>query len=87
MTRVILADRHARPAWAGHPLVFSGAIDRVEDGTPATGDEVDVVDQKGRFIGRGVWHQDSAVRVRIWRWTPGGGRRRALRCGRCGASG
>ncbi|MCE9635355.1 MAG: class I SAM-dependent rRNA methyltransferase [Planctomycetes bacterium] len=71
MTRVILADRHARPAWAGHPLVFSGAIDRVEDGTPATGDEVDVTDLKGRFIGRGVWHQDSAVRVRIWRWTPG----------------
>jgi 23S rRNA (cytosine1962-C5)-methyltransferase len=68
---VVLADRHARPAWAGHPNVFSGAIDRVEGGEPKTGDEVDVLDGKGRFIGRGVWHAESAVRVRILRWTPG----------------
>jgi 23S rRNA (cytosine1962-C5)-methyltransferase len=69
--RVVLADRHARPAWAGHPVVYSGAIDRVEGDAPATGDEVDVVDTKGRFIGRGVWHGEAAVRVRIYRWTEG----------------
>ena len=56
MSRVVLAERHAKPAWAGHPNVFEGAIDRVEGEAPATGDEVDVVDHKGRFVGRGVWH-------------------------------
>lgn len=66
MTRVVLADRHAKPAWAGHPNVYDGAIDRVE-GTPATGDEVDVVDQKQRYVGRGVWHATSPVRIRIYR--------------------
>ena len=71
MTRVVLADRHAKPAWAGHPNVYPGAIDRVEDGEPKTGDEVDVVDQKARFIGRGVWNAESTVRVRIYRWTEG----------------
>jgi 23S rRNA (cytosine1962-C5)-methyltransferase len=71
MAKVVLAERHAKPAWAGHPNVFEGAVARVEDGAPATGDEVDVVDQKGRFVGRGVWHGESPVRVRIWRWTPG----------------
>jgi 23S rRNA (cytosine1962-C5)-methyltransferase len=66
MTRVVLADRHAKFAWAGHPNVYDGAIDRVE-GEPATGDEVDVVDQKARYVGRGVWHATSPVRVRIYR--------------------
>lgn len=72
--RVVLAERHARPAWAGHPNVFEGAIDHVEGadgGAPPTGAEVDVFDGRERFIGRGVWHGTSAVRVRIWRWTPG----------------
>jgi 23S rRNA (cytosine1962-C5)-methyltransferase len=66
MTRVVLAERHAKPAWAGHPNVYDGAIERVE-GTPQTGDEVDVVDQRERYVGRGVWHATSAVRVRIYR--------------------
>jgi len=69
--RVVLAERHARPAWAGNPNVFPGAIDRVEEGEPASGDEVDVVDGKGRFVGRGVWNAEAPVRVRIWRWTAG----------------
>jgi 23S rRNA (cytosine1962-C5)-methyltransferase len=66
MTRVVLAERHAKPAWAGHPNVYDGAIERVE-GEPKTGDEVDVVDQKERYVGRGVWHATSPVRVRIYR--------------------
>ncbi len=66
MTRVILADRHAKPAWAGHPNLYDGAIERVE-GELVTGGEVDVVDQKGRYVGRGVWHATSPVRVRLYR--------------------
>jgi len=70
MTRVVLAERHAKFAWAGHPNVYDGAIDRVE-GEPSTGDEVDVVDQKARYVGRGVWHATSPVRVRIYRASEG----------------
>ncbi len=68
--RVVLAEGRARPAWAGHPDVYEGAITAVE-GVPGDGDEVDVVDARGRFIGRGVWNGSSAVRVRIYRRTPG----------------
>ena len=71
MSRVGRAARHAKPGWAGHPNVFEGAIDRVEGEAPATGDEVDVVDHKGRFVGRGVWHATSPVRVRVYRNDPG----------------
>jgi len=68
--RVVLAKGRARPAWAGHPNVYEGAIERV-DGEPVEGGEVDVVDSSGRFIGRGVWSADSALRVRILRNTRG----------------
>ena len=70
MTRVVLAERHAKPAWAGHPNVYDGAVLRVE-GEAATGDEVDVVDHRGRYVGRGVWHATSPVRVRIYRGDEG----------------
>ncbi len=62
---VILARGRARPAWAGHPDVYDGAIDTVR-GTPATGDEVDVLDHRDRYVGRGVWHASAPVRVRIY---------------------
>ena len=69
--RVVLAKGRARPAWAGHPNVHEGAIERV-DGTPADGDEIDVLDVGGRFVGRGVFCAgDSPVRVRILRNTRG----------------
>lgn len=70
MKRVILDDRRARPAWAGHPDVFEGAVAKAE-GDPQAGDEVDVIDAKERFIGRGVWCAEGPVRVRIYRWTQG----------------
>ncbi|MCG3133574.1 MAG: Ribosomal RNA large subunit methyltransferase I [Planctomycetes bacterium] len=68
--RIHLNERHARPAWAGHPNVYDGAIAKTE-GEPQTGDEVDVVDAKERFVGRGVFHAEAPVRVRIYRWTEG----------------
>jgi len=66
MPDVVLSKGRAKPAWAGHPLIYAGAIERV-DGSPATGDEVDVLDHKGRYIGRGVFHAEAPVRVRIYR--------------------
>ena len=50
--------------WAGHPWVYAQAIDRVEGGA-SRGDEVDVVDPRGNFLGRGFYSPGSAIPVRI----------------------
>jgi 23S rRNA G2069 N7-methylase RlmK/C1962 C5-methylase RlmI len=65
-TSVRIAKSRARPFWHGNPIVFSGAIDRV-DGDPAPGDLVDVQDELGRTIGQGFWNARSMYRVRLVR--------------------
>lgn len=64
--RIVLRKGSARPVRAGHPVVYDGSIERIV-GEPATGDEVDVVDHGGRFLGRGVFHAGTPVRVRVFR--------------------
>jgi 23S rRNA (cytosine1962-C5)-methyltransferase len=64
MPTVRVKSGHVQPVWAGHPWVFAQAIDRVEGGATA-GDEVDVVDPKGNFLGRGFYTPRSAIPVRI----------------------
>ncbi|MHC4924868.1 MAG: class I SAM-dependent rRNA methyltransferase, partial [Planctomycetota bacterium] len=64
MTTVVIRKGRAKPLWAGHPWVFAGSIHRVE-GEPVNGDLVRVVDDRGRSIGCGFWHDSSALRVRI----------------------
>lgn len=70
MATVMLRQGRVRPVHAGHPNVYDGAIERV-DGEPATGDEVDVADPAGRFVGRGIWNTESTVRVRVYSQEPG----------------
>src|SRR6478735_7962370 len=64
MPTVRVKSGHVQPVWAGHPWVFAQAIERVEGGATA-GDEVDVVDPKGNFLGRGFYTPRSAIPVRI----------------------
>jgi 23S rRNA (cytosine1962-C5)-methyltransferase len=65
MGTVTLHPGHVRPVWAGHPWVFAQAVARLEGGaTP--GDEVDVVDPRGSFLGRGLYSPRSAILVRIY---------------------
>lgn len=64
MSRVILRPGRVQPVWAGHPWVFAQAIERV-DGAPAPGDVVEVLDPKGKHLGRGFWSPGSAIPVRI----------------------
>ncbi len=68
--RVTLAKGRARPLWAGHSNVYEGAIEGVE-GVPVDGGDVDVLDHRGRFVGRGVWNGRSVVRVCVLRSTRG----------------
>src|SRR5689334_22550696 len=70
LARVIIKPRRARPFFARHPWVFVTSIDRV-DGSPSAGDEIEVVSQEGRPIGRGLFNPNSAIRVRLFRWDGG----------------
>jgi 23S rRNA (cytosine1962-C5)-methyltransferase len=67
---VVLKPGHVQPVWAGHPWVFAQAVERVEGGAQA-GDEVDVKDARGNFLGRGLYSPGSAIPVRILTRQPG----------------
>jgi 23S rRNA (cytosine1962-C5)-methyltransferase len=62
---VILKPRRARPFFGRHPWVLESAVDRVE-GTPATGEVVDLLTHDGMFIARGLWNSHSRIRVRLY---------------------
>ncbi len=68
--RVVLQARRARPFYGRHPWVFAGAVASVE-GSPADGDEVDLVSSAGHFIARGLYNGKSKIRVRLHSWRPG----------------
>jgi 23S rRNA (cytosine1962-C5)-methyltransferase len=64
MPSLTLKPGHVQPVWAGHPWVYEQAILRIEGGAVA-GDEVDVLDPRGNFIGRGFYSPGSAIPVRV----------------------
>jgi 23S rRNA (cytosine1962-C5)-methyltransferase len=64
LATVRLKPGHVQPVWAGHPWVYAQAVERVEGGA-SRGDEVDVVDPRGNFLGRGFYSPGSAIPVRI----------------------
>lgn len=47
-----------------HPWIYRSEIAEIM-GNPAPGDVVDVVDARGRFIGRGYWNPRSQIAIRI----------------------
>src|SRR6188768_1840913 len=61
---VVLKPGHVMPVWAGHPWVFAQAVARIEGGAQG-GDEVEVKDARGNFLGRGLYSPGSAIPVRI----------------------
>jgi len=63
LQRVKLKPGRAKPLWYGHPWVYSEAVERADQITP--GDEVQIVDHDGRFIGRGFANPRSQIFVRI----------------------
>ena len=68
--KVILKPKRAQPFFGRHPWVFAGAIDRVE-GSPADGDEVDLVSTAGNFVARGLYNSQSKIHVRLYTWDEG----------------
>ena len=65
--QIILKPRKARPFYGRHPWVLDSAVDRIE-GTPADGDVVDLMSDKGKFIARGIFNGRSRIRVRLYTW-------------------
>ena len=62
--KVFLKQGKARPLWFGHPWVYANAVDRVEGKAPL-GSVVSLLDQDGRFIGRGIYNARSQIPVRL----------------------
>ena len=67
--KVILKSKRAQPFFSRHPWVFAGAIESI-DGTPADGDEVDLVSSAGTFVARGLFNSQSKIHVRLYSWEP-----------------
>ena len=63
MPSVILKAGKERRLLAGHPWVYAGEIAKMS-GEPAEGDEVDIRDNKERFLGRGLLNTKSQITVR-----------------------
>ncbi len=60
-----LKPGHVQPVWAGHPWVYAQAVARISGGAVA-GDEVEVVDERGNMLGRGLYSPKSAIVVRLY---------------------
>ena len=69
MNQAFLKPRKARPFYARHPWVLDSAIDRI-DGSPADGDVIDLLSDKGKFVARGIFNSRSRIRVRLYTWNP-----------------
>ena len=65
--QVVLKPGREKPVRQQHPWIFSGAVARIE-GTPADGDVVDVVDEHGAFMARGLLNRHSQIVVRLFTW-------------------
>lgn len=64
MAIVHVINGRQKKLFGGHPWVYRNEIERIE-GDFAAGDDVDVVDFRGRYIGRGFINPGSVITVRI----------------------
>ncbi len=68
--KVILKSKRAQPFFGRHPWVFAGAIERI-DGSPADGDEVDLISSGNNFVACGLFNSQSKIHVRLYCWESG----------------
>ncbi|HEX8992716.1 MAG TPA: class I SAM-dependent methyltransferase [Anaerolineales bacterium] len=65
MPSLILKPGREKSLLRRHPWVFSGAIERVDEGM-ASGATVDILSARGRFLARGFYSPHSQIRARVW---------------------
>jgi 23S rRNA (cytosine1962-C5)-methyltransferase len=68
--RVVLKPRKSKPFFGRHPWVLDSAIDRIE-GSAEDGDVVELVNERGKFVARGLLNRRSRLRVRLYAWDSG----------------
>ncbi len=64
---LVLKKDREKPIIAGHPWIYSGAVDRME-GEAGMGETVLVKDGWGNCIGRAACSPASKIRARMWSW-------------------
>ena len=65
MASVIIKQEICRTLKYKHPWIFSGAIKSIE-GTPASGETVEIYTEKNELIGRGAYSPKSKIAIRMW---------------------
>ena len=66
---VILHKDREKSLLRHHPWVFTSAIDSIQ-GSPKSGDAVDILSSRGDFLARGAYSPQSNIRLRIWSFQP-----------------
>src|SRR3954470_23571478 len=74
--RVVLKPRKALPFYGRHPWVLASAVDRVEPTNIASehlleldGQAVDLLNDKGKFVARGLYNGQSRICERLYTWS------------------
>ena len=67
MSKLILRSGREKALKRRHPWIFSGAVSRVE-GTPGSGDTVEVYSHSGEFCAVAAYSPHSQIRARVWDW-------------------
>lgn len=67
--RIVIKSGREKSLRRRHPWVFSGAVAKVQ-GKPTLGSTVDVVSDKGEFLGRAAYSPHSQIRARVWTFDP-----------------
>ena len=67
--RVRLKPGREKQLLRGSAWVFSGAIEET-DGAGAAGASADVFDAEGEWVGRGLWHPEADMAVRLFTQNP-----------------
>ena len=70
LPQVILKSGRDKSVLNRHPRLFAGGIKQVE-GKPKEGDVVDVLDNKGEWLARGIINQQAQIAVRLLTWDEG----------------
>ncbi|MGE5072515.1 MAG: class I SAM-dependent rRNA methyltransferase [Anaerolineae bacterium] len=65
MASVVIKRGRERSLLRRHPWIFSGAVQRVDEGI-VPGATVDIVSATGQFLARGFYSPHSQIRARVW---------------------
>ncbi|HEY3431776.1 MAG TPA: class I SAM-dependent rRNA methyltransferase [Rhodocyclaceae bacterium] len=69
MAQLILEKGKEHSVLRHHPWVFSASVKDIE-GRARAGDTVEVMDHRGRILGKAAWSPESRIRARMWTFDP-----------------